>query len=77
MPIVAGDAAFNTRPSWPKAPTFVLSNLCTITVFISLAGGLKSDLTIFSRYNKCPNNALAKEFCTFDHHTLLVFLPVF
>ena len=40
-------------------------------------GGLKSDLTIFSRYNKCLNNALAKEFCAFDHHRLHVFLPVF
>ena len=76
MPIVAGDAAFNTRPSWPKAQLLYCPTSVQLR-YISLAGGLKSDLTIFSRYNKCPNNALAKEFCTFDHHTLLVFLPVF
>ena len=28
------------------------------------AGGLKSDVTVFSRYNSYSKNALTKEFCT-------------
>ena len=34
--------------------------------------GLKSDLTIFSRYNIYPENPLEQEFCTFEHHRLHV-----
>ena len=36
-----------------------------------------SDLTIFSRYNKHLKNQLAKEFYTFDHHTLHVYQGIF